>query len=221
MTPEEQNEVLTALLSTVQSSPELRAKLVGVAELGNNNRAYYNEKTATDILPVVDAMLEEQKNGVFDDRLFPYETFEENNGWTKSTLFSYVQHGIDWLKDHYNPHKDGRYRTFRDSVSITRRKDDLGVRIIWKDFIKTKSKPGGLFAGVIKVTNDGNVNNNAWKADLMRWMSDPDSAPVFKREGLALTPEDRAWVNTTLKEAPTEYFIVANDGSNLKLGRKQ
>jgi hypothetical protein len=206
-----EREVL--LLKLLQSlAPDAKARIVGTADL-KSNRPYYNERVAMELLELVDGMIKDKR-----EVLFPYITFFENNGWTDNTLYLYVQQGLDWLKDNYDPDKDCRYSEFRDSISITKRKNDTGVRLLWKDFVKSKNKKGGLFAGAVRLGDE--VDTSKWKEELMSWMGNPFGPPVFKKEGLGLSEADIELVRNLLKDAEGRYYVVQLDTSTIKLGRE-
>jgi hypothetical protein len=203
----ERELLLIQLLKTM--TPDARARIVGPADL--ENRPYYKETVAMEILDTVNGMMQDKR-----ERLFPYDLFQEMNGWQPNTLYLYVQQAIDWLKDNYDPDKDGRYKEFRDSISITKRKDDAGVRLIWKEFVKNKQKKGGLFSGVVKIGEE----SKQWLDTFKTWFGNPYGAPILKMENLELTNDEVEMVRTMLDEADNQFFVTQLDNHNIKIGRK-
>lgn len=202
----ERELLLMKLLKTM--TPDAKARIIGPTDL--NNRAYYKEDIAMEMLSTVDEMIQDKR-----ERLFPYELFQEQHGWQPNTLYLYVQQSIDWLKDNYDPHKDGRYREFRDSISITKRKDDTGVRLVWKEFVKNKNQKGGLFSGVVKLGEE----SKQWLPLFKAWFGNPYGPPVFKLENLELTNDEVEMVRTMLNESEGQFYVTQLDNHNIKLGR--
>lgn len=214
LTAEEKLKLYETALQAM-AIPELRSKIVGVVD-SKNNRSYYNEKVANELKFIVDEMIEDRiQHNSFTHREFPYQDFQENNGWSENTLFSYVAHGIAWLADH---HPDSKYKQFKEETKITRRKGDTGVRILWKDHVIAGGRPGGMFSFVRKVVEEKAVGD--WKELLLAWMQDPNGGKVFKAEQLSLKQEDKDFIIQMLEGNEGTFEIVKLDSGEIKIGRK-
>jgi hypothetical protein len=202
--------LLAVALEAIQN-PNVRSKLVGLSEL-KNNRPYYNEKAAQDLIPLVNDMMKDKI-----ELEFPVEVFKENNDWSRNTLFMFVQQTLDWIGNHYDPDKDGRYSEFRKSVKITNRANEVSIWIRWHDHVKFGQRTGGMLADVKKHTLD--APNVAWREELMNWMQNPDGPKAIKMDKLNLTDEDKAWIRQTLMESEGTFELLRLESHELKIGR--
>lgn len=200
-TLEELNFIQGIAISAL-SHPEVKHKIV----LTRDTRAYFKKEYADQLAPIIDEMMEDKI-----EREFPYQDFYENNGWAKETLYLYVQQALDFLAACCDP----KYKQFKDSVKLTKRKDDTGVRILW-----AKDRKNGIFSAVKKVKDQEKLQE--WREPLFNWLGDPDckeKAITFNE--LSLRGEEITFIRNLIEneENNGRFIILKLEQNEFKIGR--
>lgn len=173
------------------------------------NVPYYNAKSAADLLPILDSLIEHRDKilaenegaptSVILGKLAPAVFFNKDLGNIKpKTLYMRILGAWSWLNEYGD--KDDKYKELRKQIAVSIEAD--GVVLRWRL---------GDLGHAGRVMAKGADEAYDWRKDFQLWL-ESDSEDPLEIKGYALSDDDIAYVNRLCNETGITVKWNGRDG---------
>lgn len=149
---------------------------------------YYRERFAIQLRIILDEMLGEYNQGIYEDRIWKYEDFE--GALNKNSLYLRVQQSRQYLLDKLDP--DKKYATFFEIVAYTIDKG-VGIRLGYNQDI---INPGLEFAP--RKVQQKEAERIEWRHKIEEFLSEGNTDKELRIMKLALSIEEIEQIEASL-----------------------
>lgn len=153
------------------------------------NAPYYTEACALDLKSDIDVLIENAKNGIFDELIYHYTDYPK---YSPNTLYLKVNQSKLYLLQHLD--NEGIYKTFFEYVKITRDKG-CGVRI---SFLEQDTARGGELKATPVIPKD---EQHVFVEDQVDdFLKDAKPGDKFHLKNISLAPDAIDSLKVSLQE---------------------
>lgn len=180
-------EVYSAIEDFLKKNPDVlkhyvkknKEKLRPITNSESSNTPYYREKFAKELLPVLDAVLVDNKA-----RIFRYSNYPSMQ---PSTLRARIEQAWYYVMDYLDP--EGRYRVLRKNANLVRSQNGLILMMIDDN----KTEP--MIADII---SEFEMSPRSWKLAFEDFIENGKEGEKKVFGNLNLVEEDMTYINNSL-----------------------
>lgn len=189
---------LVKALTGNTTSREMISALIRGTKL--HSMPYYKEHFALELLPILDAMIEDRK-----DREY---RFCDYSGMKPYSLYLKIYQSFQWIIDNADTEEAKYLRLYNDiEIRAKSNSNRTGIKLIFKTTSKAKLDKAHII--------DGSITPKKWKEEVYKFLADGVEGTQLLIDKLSLTDEEVNELQVTLSQLTN--ILARVNGTSIKI----